>query len=134
MIINPGKFQSISIDNKSSNCNPQDLNIGNKDKDCQKRIKILRIDIDSHLNFDAHASTLCRKASNQLNALCCLNWNCCWLKLDLIICRCFILFQSGRPNFIFNYQWFIVCFILSVSTFHWVFVFYLAWFCKCWYA
>lgn len=119
MIINPGKFQSISIDNKSSNCNPQDLNIGNKDKDCQKRIKILRIDIDSHLNFDAHASTLCRKASNQLNTLCCLNWILCSLKLDLIICRCFILFQSGRPNFIFNYQWFIVWCVEGVLMLHW---------------
>jgi hypothetical protein len=32
-------------------------------------VKLLGIDIDYQLNFDAHISTICRKASQQLNIL-----------------------------------------------------------------
>ena len=42
----PGKFQSVIIDNKNSNHNPQDLNTGIKVIDSQRSVKHLGIEID----------------------------------------------------------------------------------------
>jgi hypothetical protein len=45
------------------------IDIQNFDLACESTVKLLGIDIDYQLNFDAHISTICRKASQQLNIL-----------------------------------------------------------------
>jgi hypothetical protein len=45
------------------------LHIQNSDLTCEKTVKLLGIEIDYQLNFDAHVSSICRKASQQLNVL-----------------------------------------------------------------
>ena len=45
------------------------INIQNSDLTCEKTVKLLGIEIDYQLNFDAHVSSICRKASQQLNVL-----------------------------------------------------------------
>ena len=62
------------MDNENSNYNPQVLIIGNKAIYFQQSIKLLY-----HLNFNAHTSTSSQKTSNQINALCRLNF---FLKQD----------------------------------------------------
>jgi hypothetical protein len=45
------------------------IHIQNFDLTCESTVKLLGIDIDYQLNVDAHISTICRKASQQLNIL-----------------------------------------------------------------
>ena len=56
MIANPDKFQSMIISSK---------------KDLQKSaLNINGIETDNKLNFVKHISNICKKAKNQLNAIC----------------------------------------------------------------
>jgi hypothetical protein len=68
MQANPDKFQFLAVDRKTYDKNPS-IHIQNFDLTCESTVKILGIDIDYQLNFDAHISTICRKASQQLNIL-----------------------------------------------------------------
>ena len=43
------------------------IHIQNSDLTWEKTVKLLGIEIDYQLNFDAHVSSICRKASQQLN-------------------------------------------------------------------
>ena len=45
------------------------IHIQNSDLTWEKTVKLLGIEIDYQLNFDAHVSSICRKASQQLNVL-----------------------------------------------------------------
>ena len=45
------------------------LNISNQTINSENFIKLLGIEIDNTLSFNKHISTLCKKASNQLNAI-----------------------------------------------------------------
>ena len=68
MIVNPDKFQAIVI---KKNCRMKDsyaLNINNQTFNSENCVKLLGIEIDNTLSFNKHISTLCKKASNQLNA------------------------------------------------------------------
>ena len=69
MIINPDKCKSILINRKGQNLNPQDILIDGKKIESEKSVKLLGINIDDKLNFEEHISTLCKRASAQLNAL-----------------------------------------------------------------
>ena len=63
MIVNPDKFQAIVV---KKNCRMKDsyaLNINNQTINSENCLKLLGIEIDKTL------STLCKKASNQLNAI-----------------------------------------------------------------
>ena len=67
-IVNPDQFQAMLLEKRNEN-NQSCLKIDNhaiKSTDC---VKLLRINIDSKLNFDSHISDLCKKASMQPNAL-----------------------------------------------------------------
>ena len=69
MIVNPDKFQTMIItSNKEQNNTP--VKINGVDITPESSVKLLGIEIDKKLNFKKHISTLCNKASNQLNAIC----------------------------------------------------------------
>jgi hypothetical protein len=45
------------------------IRIQNSTLSCEETVKLLGIEIDYQLNFDIHISSICRKASQQLNIL-----------------------------------------------------------------
>jgi hypothetical protein len=68
MQANPDKFQVLAFGKKTYDKNPS-IHIQNSDHTCEKTVKLLGIEIDYQLNFNAHVSSICRKASQQLNVL-----------------------------------------------------------------
>ena len=69
MIVNPDKFQATAV---RKNCRMKDsyaLNINNQTINSENCVKLLGIEIDNTLSFNKHIFTLCKKASNQLNAI-----------------------------------------------------------------
>ena len=56
MIINPGKFLSITIKRSNS-------------IEFLESVKLVGIETDKHLNFESHVSQICKKSAGQLNAL-----------------------------------------------------------------
>ena len=68
MIVNPDKFQAMILrpDKKE---NKFHLNINDSIISAEDSVTLLGIEIDSKLNFKNHVSTICRKASRQLNAI-----------------------------------------------------------------
>ena len=65
---NPDKFKFLAVGRKTYDKNPS-IHIQNFDLTRESTVKLLGIDIDYQLNFDVHISTICRKASQQLNIL-----------------------------------------------------------------
>ena len=69
IIVNSDKFQATVVKKK---CRMEDcyaLNINNQTINPENCVKLLGIEIDNTLSFNKHISTLCKKASNQLNAI-----------------------------------------------------------------
>ena len=69
MIVNPDKFQSMVISSKKD-LSKSVLNINGVELTMESSVKLLVIEIDNKLNFEKHISNICKKASNQLNAIC----------------------------------------------------------------
>ena len=69
MIVNPDKFQTMIITSNKEQNNTS-VKINGVDITPESSEKLLGIEIDNKLNFEKHISTLCNKASNQLNAIC----------------------------------------------------------------
>ena len=69
MIVNADKFQPIIVKRNSNMCNQYILNIDGNQVTSEKSVKLLGINIDNKLSFDKDVSSLCKKASNQLNAI-----------------------------------------------------------------
>ena len=69
MIVNPGKFQTIILDKKKNNHTQEIIKIGKNVVKVKSSVKLLRVQIDSELNFNLHIANICRSAANQLNAL-----------------------------------------------------------------
>ena len=69
MIVNPDKFQAIIINKNSKMKDSYPLNISDQKINSENCVKLLGIEIDNKLCFEQHISTLCKKASNQLNAI-----------------------------------------------------------------
>ena len=67
MQANPDKYQAVVFGKK--NDAPQYFTISGKNVICNENVKLLGIDIDCKLSFDAHVLQLCKKASRQINAL-----------------------------------------------------------------
>ena len=70
MILNTGKFQAIIIDKKSQKSNPASIRINDVKINSKNNLRLLRLEVDSKLNFDKHITQLCKKSAGQLNALC----------------------------------------------------------------
>ena len=66
MQANPDKFQVLAVGKKTYEKRPT---IQNFELTCEDSVKLLGIEIDYQLNFDTHISTICRKASQQLNII-----------------------------------------------------------------
>ena len=69
MIVNIDKIQAIIEKWNSDMYNQYTLNIDGNQVTSEKFVKLLGINIDEKLSFDEHVSSLCKKASNQLNAI-----------------------------------------------------------------
>ena len=68
MQANPDKFQGIAIGKKSFD-EIKSLRLGGTEIKFDEEVKLLGVTIDFKLNFNTHISTLCKKASKQLNCL-----------------------------------------------------------------
>ena len=68
MIVNADIFQANIVKRKSDMCNQYTLKIDGNQVTSEKSVKLLVINTDNKLSFDKHVSSLCKKASNQLNA------------------------------------------------------------------
>ena len=69
MIVNPDKFQAIIVKKNTNIKDSYPLKINDQIINSESSVKLLGIEIDNKLSFDKHISTLCKKASNQLNAI-----------------------------------------------------------------
>ena len=69
MIVNPGKFQAITLDKKKTNHTQETIKIDNKAVKVKSSVKLLGVQIDAELNFNLHIANIFRSAANQLNAL-----------------------------------------------------------------
>ena len=68
MKANPDKFQALAVGEKTSALKPL-FRIGEAEIECEETVKLLGVEIDSHLKFDTHISAMCRKASQQIKVL-----------------------------------------------------------------
>ena len=68
MQANPGKFQAIAVGQKSASV-IKDFKIDGTEIKCEEQVKLLGIEIDFLLNFDAQISIICKKVAPQLNVL-----------------------------------------------------------------
>ena len=69
MIVNPDKSQAYIVKKNAKIKDSYPLEIHDQIINSESSVKLLGIEIDNKLSFDKHISTLCKKASNQLNAI-----------------------------------------------------------------
>ena len=69
MIVSPEKFQAIVAKKNAEMKDFYPLNINDLTNNSENSVKLLDIKIDNKLSFEQHISTLCNKASNQLNVI-----------------------------------------------------------------
>ena len=68
IIANPDKFQSMATSSKKDLIKSL-LNTNGVELIIESSVKLLGIEIDNKLNFEKQISSICKKASNQLNAI-----------------------------------------------------------------
>ena len=69
IIVKPGKLKSLIISSKKD-LSKSVLNINGLELTMESSVKLLGIEIDNKLNLGKRISNICKKASNQLNAIC----------------------------------------------------------------
>ena len=69
MIVNLKTFQAIIINRQNRSNYNCCLTINNAEIKSKESVTLLGIETDNKLNFEKHASTICKKANNQLNAI-----------------------------------------------------------------
>ena len=69
MTVNPENFQAIVVKKNANMKDSYPLNINDLTINSENSVKLLGIEIDDKLSFEQYISTLCNKASNQLNAI-----------------------------------------------------------------
>ena len=67
MNANADKFQCIALDRNGKI--PLSISVQGRDIPSSDKIKVLGVTLDSKLRFDPHVSSICAKASIQINAL-----------------------------------------------------------------
>ena len=90
MIANPYKFQAIIVKRNPDLGNQYTLNIDGNQVTSEKSVKLLGINIYNNLSFDERLSSLCKKASNQLNAEKRFHRNLVFKEKEVLI-NCFVL-------------------------------------------
>ncbi|KAK3109165.1 hypothetical protein FSP39_024510 [Pinctada imbricata] len=68
LMANPEKFQALAIGKKTFEKKPV-FEINNVKISCDESVKLLGVEIDYLLKFDAHISSICKKAAQQINIL-----------------------------------------------------------------
>ena len=68
IMVNPGKFQAMILQNSRNSWNYKNLEIGSANMETKNKVKLLGITIDNKLNNEKHLSELYKKVSIQLNA------------------------------------------------------------------
>ena len=68
MKANPDKFQAVAIGSKTQKENIT-FNLDGNEILCEDEVKLLGVTFDFKLNFNSHISSVCKKASQQLNVL-----------------------------------------------------------------
>ena len=68
MKANPDKFQTLALGWKTFENKPK-FKIGEAEIECEETVKLLGVEIDYNLKYDTHISAMCKKASQQINAL-----------------------------------------------------------------
>ena len=69
MIANTSKFHAILFKKNRTDTAGEVLKIKDNHMQSKSEVDLLGLTIDNCLSFNSHISSLCRKASNQLNAL-----------------------------------------------------------------
>ena len=64
MIVNPGKFQTIILDEKKNNHTQETIKINNKAVKVKSSVKFHGFQIDSELNFNLYIANIWRSAAN----------------------------------------------------------------------
>ena len=82
MIVNPDKIQAMIISSKKD-LSKSVLNINGVELTMESSVKLLGIEIDYKLNFEKHLQ--CKKAINQLNAICRLQIFMCHKEKEAMI-------------------------------------------------
>ena len=90
MIANPYNFQAIIAKRNPDLGNQYTLNIDGNQVTSEKSVKLLGINIYNNLSFDERLSSLCKKASNQLNAEKRFHRNLVFKEKEVLI-NCFVL-------------------------------------------
>ena len=70
MIVNHKKSQAIIINRQNRSNHNCCLTINNAEIKSKESVTLLGIEIDNKLNFEKLVCTICKKANNQLNAIC----------------------------------------------------------------
>ena len=70
MIVNPEKFQAIVIDRNNQQNNPSSLEINREAINSEISVRLLRLEIDSKLNFDKHIAQLLKKKCHSVKYFC----------------------------------------------------------------
>ena len=70
MIVNPDKFQLSIVISSKKGLSTSVLNINGVESTMELSVRLLGIATDNKLTFEKHIYNICRKASNQLNAIC----------------------------------------------------------------
>ena len=68
MTVSPEKCQAIVVKKNAKMKDSYPININDQRINSKNSVKLLVIEIDNNLSFEQQISTLCNKASNQLNA------------------------------------------------------------------
>ena len=69
MIVNPDKFKSIILSENKSDDIPTGFSVGTDIVSIGKSVNLLGIHLDDRYNFNLHINSICKSASEQLNAL-----------------------------------------------------------------
>ena len=69
MIVNPEKFQAITLDKQKYDYSNETITFGNKTVDTMASVRLLGVQLDDKLNYSLHFSNIFKSAPNQLNAL-----------------------------------------------------------------